>query len=351
MSVDIITVTHTTENILRIHVDENEKIANIQVHDSTPVVLSEKGEIYPCNLETDDTMFEVYFCTTVGEAYKPLIWIDLKVNRVNGRREYAGWVLDFPDEGPYDRIMKELKESLDKRTPTVDQIAAKHSVEPSEVEKQLKRGIKVEREHTTSSKTAREIALDHLGEEPDYYERLLKAHLEEDNEQNNEYLYHATYRPLLKSIEKHGLGGSGAVAKWEDSEPGVVYLATSPEVAESYAESSEIVPEEWLDEIVILSVPVSMLDATKLHVDRNVQDNSGDTLEYHGVIPFNGIKQLKEQSSITEASGYIPSQKERNDPRWSTALTVDVTPNSIKDNARRLGSKIARDGRPPLLRK
>jgi hypothetical protein len=56
-------------------------------------------------------------------------------------------------------------------------------------------------------------------------------------------------------------------------------------------------------------------------------------------------------ASLHEASGYIPSQKERNDPRWKTALTVDVTPNSIKDNARRLGSKIARDGRPPLLRK
>jgi hypothetical protein len=178
---------------------------------------------------------------------------------------------------------------LNKPTLTVAQIAAKHDVEPSKVEKQLSRGIKVEKEHTTSRKTAREIALDHLGEEPDYYEKLLKAHLEEDNGQNNEYLYHATYRPLLKSIEEHGLGGSGAVAKWEDSVRGVVYLASSPEVAESYAESSDLVPEKWLDEIVILRIPVSSLDESKLHIDRNVQDNSGDTLEYHGVIPYTNI--------------------------------------------------------------
>jgi len=53
---------------------------------------------------------------------------------------------------------------------------------------------------------------------------------------------------------------------------------------------------------------------------------------------------------MKEASGYIPSTKEKNDPRFKTALTVDVTPYSIQDNARKLGSKINRDGTPPLLR-
>lgn len=54
--------------------------------------------------------------------------------------------------------------------------------------------------------------------------------------------------------------------------------------------------------------------------------------------------------SLPECSGYIPSESQRHDPRWKMALSVDVTPNSIKDNARKLGSKIQRDGRPPLLR-
>ena len=57
-----------------------------------------------------------------------------------------------------------------------------------------------------------------------------------------------------------------------------------------------------------------------------------------------------ERLSLPEASGYIPSTKEKNDPRFKTALTVDVTPYSIQDNAKKLGSKITRAGIPPLLR-
>jgi hypothetical protein len=60
------------------------------------------------------------------------------------------------------------------------------------------------------------------------------------------------------------------------------------------------------------------------------------------------IKHLK--SNLSEASGYIPSEKERNDPRFSTALTVDVHPDSIQQNAKKLGSKIKRNGVPPILK-
>lgn len=105
----------------------------------------------------------------------------------------------------------------------------------------------------------------------------------------SQILYHATYRPLLKSIKQHGLGGDKAQAKWEDSKPGVVYLATDPDVAESYAESSDVVPEEWLDAIVVLKINASGLDQSKLMTDQNVLGNQGDTLEYHGVIPVSLI--------------------------------------------------------------
>jgi len=58
-----------------------------------------------------------------------------------------------------------------------------------------------------------------------------------------------------------------------------------------------------------------------------------------------------EKLSLPEsASGYIPSEKEKNDPRWKTGLSVDVKPSTIKDNAKKLGSKISRAGIPPLLR-
>jgi len=64
---------------------------------------------------------------------------------------------------------------------------------------------------------------------------------------------------------------------------------------------------------------------------------------------FNTIH--SEKLSLPEsASGYIPSEKEKNDPRFKTGLTVDVKPTTIQDNARKLGSKISRAGIPPLLR-
>lgn len=103
-------------------------------------------------------------------------------------------------------------------------------------------------------------------------------------------LYHATYKPLIKSITKHGLGGKGSdKKKWPDSKSGVVYLAIDPDVAESYAESSDEVNEDWLDEIVILKIRTANLDQSKFMLDRNVIDNAGDTIEYHGVIPVSEI--------------------------------------------------------------
>jgi hypothetical protein len=53
---------------------------------------------------------------------------------------------------------------------------------------------------------------------------------------------------------------------------------------------------------------------------------------------------------INEASGYIPSEKEKNDPRFSTALTVDVKPNSIKKNAKAFYWNTSRAGIPPTAK-
>ena len=53
------------------------------------------------------------------------------------------------------------------------------------------------------------------------------------------------------------------------------------------------------------------------------------------------------KGSLAESSGYIPTEAERNDPRFKMALSVDIGPDAIKKNARAFGSTIARDGRPP----
>ena len=117
-------------------------------------------------------------------------------------------------------------------------------------------------------------------------------------------LYHATYKPRLKNIKLKGLGAGGK-RNWEDSKRGVVYLALDPYVAESYAETSDMVPDEWLDQIVILEISTAGLDPNKFQIDSNVQDNEGDTIEYHGVIPLKNISLYKQ--GVEEA--VVPDQK------------------------------------------
>lgn len=64
---------------------------------------------------------------------------------------------------------------IGKMTPAFDAIKRKHGVSYKELITQLGKGIKVELEHTGDIAMAREIALDHLNEFPDYYDRLEKV--------------------------------------------------------------------------------------------------------------------------------------------------------------------------------
>ena len=57
---------------------------------------------------------------------------------------------------------------------TVEQIAKKHRLDVSFIQKQLDMGEPIEHEHTQDHDLARDIALQHLDEIPDYYTRLKK---------------------------------------------------------------------------------------------------------------------------------------------------------------------------------
>jgi len=58
-----------------------------------------------------------------------------------------------------------------------------------------------------------------------------------------------------------------------------------------------------------------------------------------------------DDNEMMEASGYIPSEKQKNDPRWSYALTKDVRPDTMQKGAKAMGlGNISRAGVPPLLR-
>lgn len=48
-------------------------------------------------------------------------------------------------------------------------LAKKHKVDIKDIEKEIKVGTKIEMEHTDSKEIAKEIAMDHISEFPDYY--------------------------------------------------------------------------------------------------------------------------------------------------------------------------------------
>ena len=66
---------------------------------------------------------------------------------------------------------------------SLSDIAKKHKVSNSDITDEFKKGYKVEREHTTDTNIAKEIAMDHLFEDPQYYTKL--ASVEEDRVPQN----------------------------------------------------------------------------------------------------------------------------------------------------------------------
>jgi hypothetical protein len=58
---------------------------------------------------------------------------------------------------------------------SLNDIAEKHGVSVDMMVAQFKKGIQVEMEHTTDREVAKEITLDHLFEDPKYYDKLAKV--------------------------------------------------------------------------------------------------------------------------------------------------------------------------------
>ena len=60
---------------------------------------------------------------------------------------------------------------------TLENISKETDTSKADLNKELKKGIKAEKEHTSSNKKAKTIAKDHLIENPKYYTKLKKAGL------------------------------------------------------------------------------------------------------------------------------------------------------------------------------
>ena len=111
---------------------------------------------------------------------------------------------------------KKLKEQL-KPFKTVEQIAKKHRLDVSFIQRQLDMGEPIEHEHTKNHKLAMEIALQHLDEIPDYYTRLKKMETSAKKE-------HKKFKDV--KITEEGLRDWFGKSRSKEGKPGWVNVVT-----------------------------------------------------------------------------------------------------------------------------
>jgi hypothetical protein len=262
---------------------------------------------------------------------------------------------------------------LNKPTPTIEQLVIKYKVPKQDLLIQLDKGIKVELEHTKDRSIAREIALDHLGEDPHYYNKLAKVNLEEAFDQ-----------PYRLKWEQGDYGDVDAYAKLDDGNYLSImfnkgYNQDKEEAwnVEFFRNNSQEVTGEGDAQRVFATVlsaiqkfikkykPNKVIFSASKEVEpgQNAQSRARlyDSLvqRYSKAWGFRAFRadtgdkviyELSRRQPVKEASGYIPSEKEKNDPRFKTALTVDVKPDSIKKNAKAFSWLTDRAGVPPTAK-
>jgi hypothetical protein len=119
---------------------------------------------------------------------------------------------------------------------TLNDIAKKHKVELSTLTKQLNMGIKTEMEHTSNKQEAKEIAMDHLAEDPSYYSKLKKMENKEGNEKEIDEKWSQKYKNSIDCSNPKGFSQKahcqGKAKKSETKE------ATGAASAGSYSQPS-----------------------------------------------------------------------------------------------------------------
>ena len=237
---------------------------------------------------------------------------------------------------------------LDKPTLSVRSLALKHNVTVKHILDQLKKGIKVEGEHTTYAQTAREIALDHLAEDPNYYTKLKKANLEEEKYDDlPDQVYHVTPSNNLTSIMSQGLipQRGDRARKILDEKPAIYCFPDKNAMEDAVM--------NWLGDEFDEDEALALLEIDTSGLIGQVTPGAEYEIAITSKIPPENIRILSKDLAMTvteSASGYIPSNSEKNDPRFKTALTVDIKPYTMKNDAKKFGNKISRAGIPPTLR-
>ena len=183
---------------------------------------------------------------------------------------------------------KSLREQL-KSFKTVEQIARKHRLDVSFIQKQLDIGEPIEHEHTKNHELAREIALQHLEEIPDYYTRLKKMESSAKKEHKK-----------FKDISEEGLRDWFGKSKSKDGKSGWVNVVTGGTCA-----SDE--PGEGVPKCVSSAKRASMSKAERLSASRrkkvadSAQQQKSGAAKPTYVSTDSPRKKMKEEIEIQEA--------------------------------------------------
>ena len=334
-------------------------------------------------------------------------------------------------EGMYS--IEEDNEKMYRTTPTIEQLVIKYKVPKRDILIQLDKGIKIELEHNKDREVARNLALNHLRDDPHYYNNI-----DEDYDPNGpppgpefkptmpagtvkvdvsdvyDWYKLGQHISNLKGLGKHdfGSGPPSTILSFGDEDTEHEYIndlektgltitdidpvdpkqpkgmkrqKTDPtynvsedtKTTEHY-DGIEISLEKENDEIMVTAMANGKELGQVLFVEENgyllPQDlevneryrGQGVAATMYNYVKSQGYKirrsgqqtdagagfwdKHRPEQNVWEASGYIPSEKQKNDPRFKTALTVDVNPYSIKKNAKAFGWLTSRAGIPPTAK-
>jgi hypothetical protein len=172
---------------------------------------------------------------------------------------------------------------------TVEQIAKKHRLDVSFIQKQLDMGEPIEHEHTKDHDLAKDIALQHLDEIPDYYTRLKK--MEADAKKHHK---------KFKDVTEEGLRDWFGKSKSKDGKSGWVNVVTGGTCASD--EPGEGVPKCVSSAKRASMTPAERLSAArrKKEADPGQQQKTGSAKPTY-VSTDSPKKKMKEEMDVQEA--------------------------------------------------
>lgn len=115
------------------------------------------------------SLFETYEQDDINEL------VEMSIQATNTTSEAIKWILENIE---YNEEKYEILKDGRGAGKTVEDIASKWNKSVEEIQSQIDKGKEVEKEHTSVEEVAERIAMDHLMELPDYYDKLEKMEAE-----------------------------------------------------------------------------------------------------------------------------------------------------------------------------